>query len=52
MMKDYIHESKIKLVKEKILQPQTLIKTNQSLNAYEPDNYDWRYLCVAKMLHD
>ena len=52
IMKEYIYESKIKLVKEKILQPQALIKTNQSLNAYEPDNYDWRYLCVAKMLHD
>ena len=50
IMKEYVMESKKKLVKEDILRPQALQKKNKPLHAHEADNFDWRYMCVANML--
>ncbi len=51
VMKDYLYEAKSKLVKEDLLKPQVLAKKYKSHHAHDADNYDWRYLCVAQMLH-
>jgi asparagine synthase (glutamine-hydrolysing) len=51
VMKDYIHEAKVKLVKEDILKPHALHKKGKSLHAHDADNFDWRYLCVAQILN-
>lgn len=51
LMKDYLHEAKSGLVKEHILKPQVLTKKTRAHHAHEADNFDWRYLCVAQMLH-
>lgn len=50
VMKDYIYEAKSKLVKEDILKAEALQRKTKSLNAYDADNFDWRYLCVAQVL--
>jgi asparagine synthase (glutamine-hydrolysing) len=50
-MKDYLHEAKTILVKKDILRPQVLTKKSKSHHAHDADNFDWRYLCVAQMLH-
>ena len=47
---DYMHESKKKLVNNRILQATVLGKKILPLNAHEKDNFDWRYLCAAQML--
>ena len=51
VMKDYLYEAKAKLVKEDILKPQVLAKKTKGHHAHDADNFDWRYLCVAQMLH-
>jgi len=38
-----------KLVSEKILQPGILNISIQPHNAHDADNFDWKYLCAAKM---
>ena len=50
-MKDYLYEAKSKLVKEDILKPQVLAKKSKSHHAHDADNFDWRYLCVAQLIH-
>ena len=50
-IKDYLHEAKQVLVKENILKPQVLAKKSKPHHAHDADNFDWRYLCVAQMLH-
>ncbi len=50
-LKDYLYEAKSKLVKEDILKPQVLAKKSKSQHAHDANNFDWRYLCVAQMLH-
>jgi asparagine synthase (glutamine-hydrolysing) len=50
-MKDYIFEAKRTLIKEDILKPQALHKKTKSLHAHDADNFDWRYLCVARILN-
>jgi asparagine synthase (glutamine-hydrolysing) len=49
-MREYVFEAKRTLVNNDILKPQSLQKKNKSLHAHEADNFDWRYLCVARML--
>lgn len=49
MLKDYLHEAKSKLVKENILKPHVLNKKHHTLHAHDANNFDWRYLCVARM---
>lgn len=49
-MLEMIHESKKKLITEKILKPEVMNKKIQAASAYEKDNYDWRYLVSAQYL--
>ena len=49
-LQDYIQEAKRKLVSNGILKPQALNKKIIPYEAYHADNYDWRYLCAAKLL--
>ena len=44
-----IQEAKQKLVSEKILKPSVLNKDIRPLDAYEANNYDWRYLSASFM---
>ena len=46
-LREYVHEAKKALVKEKILKPSSLNKKTQPLGAYAADNFDWRYLIAA-----
>jgi asparagine synthase (glutamine-hydrolysing) len=50
IVQDAIHESKKKLVDQKILKPQTLHKKVQPQDAHAADNYDWRYLITANLI--
>ena len=45
-----IQEAKSKLVKEKVLKPGVMNKKIRPTNAYEKDNYDWKYLVSAQFL--
>ena len=45
-----VHEAKKKLIKEKILKPQSAYKPISALHSYEADNFDWRYFAVATIL--
>ncbi len=47
---DYIFEARQVLVDEQILKPQVLQKKSKGLPAHAADNFDWRYLCVARLL--
>ena len=51
LMKDFIYEAKARLVKEDILKPHVLAKRTKSHHAHDADNFDWRYLSVAQMMH-
>jgi len=48
-MGELIIESRQKLVDEKILNESILDKPIIAKTAYEADNYDWRYFCVANL---
>jgi asparagine synthase (glutamine-hydrolysing) len=48
-MNELIIESRQKLVDEKILNESILDKPIIAKTAYEADNYDWRYFCVANL---
>ncbi|MBX2939615.1 MAG: asparagine synthase (glutamine-hydrolyzing) [Ferruginibacter sp.] len=50
-VQDFIHESKKSLVQEKLLKPTVLQKAIKPMDAHQADNFDWRYLCAAHMLH-
>lgn len=50
LVKDYLHETKSMLIRENILKPQVLTKKSKAQHAHEADNFDWRYLCVGRML--
>ncbi|MFN8246431.1 MAG: asparagine synthase (glutamine-hydrolyzing) [Ferruginibacter sp.] len=50
-LKDYVFEAKQSLVDERILKPQVLQKKPRPLSAHAPDNFDWRYLCISRLLH-
>ena len=47
---DFIHVSKEKLVKEKILRPSVLNNKIIPLHAHEADNNDWRYMNLAQII--
>lgn len=49
-LKEYIQESKRKLVKNGILKKDVLNKKVNPLPAHAADNYDWRYMCAARIL--
>ena len=49
-LQDKIHEAKKKLVKAKILSPKALSKKIEPKSAYEDNNFDWRYLCIAEFI--
>jgi asparagine synthase (glutamine-hydrolysing) len=49
-MTDYVHEARRKLVNNGILKGTVLNKPIEPLSAGAPDNYDWRYLCVAQVI--
>lgn len=49
-LKDYMHESKKVLVDHHILTAAVLNKDIQPLDAHAADNFDWRYLCAARMI--
>ncbi len=51
LMKDFLYEAKAKLVKEDILKPHVLARKPKAHHAHDADNYDWRYLSVAQMMH-
>jgi len=46
-MQQLILSAKQKLVNEKILKPEVLDKKINALNAYDADNFDWRYLSAS-----
>jgi asparagine synthase (glutamine-hydrolysing) len=48
-MSELIIDSRQKLVDEKILNESILDKPITAKSAYEADNYDWRYFCVANL---
>jgi asparagine synthase (glutamine-hydrolysing) len=48
-LQDKIHESKKKLVQEKILDPAIVNTAVQPRAAHEAGNYDWRFLCAARL---
>jgi len=48
-MAEYVQESKRVLVKKGILKEEVLNKPVKPKDAHEKDNYDWRYLCAAKL---
>lgn len=50
-VQDFIHEAKKSLVQEKLLKPAALQKAVKPMDAHQADNFDWRYLCAAHMLH-
>jgi asparagine synthase (glutamine-hydrolysing) len=50
MMTDYVQEARRKLVNNGILKESVLNKPIAPLSAHAPDNYDWRYLCVAQVI--
>jgi asparagine synthase (glutamine-hydrolysing) len=49
-LQEYIHESKRKLVYNHILKTSVLNKKIRPLKAYDPENFDWRYLCAAQII--
>lgn len=49
-VQDLIIDSKQKLVNEKILKPSVLNQKIHASNAYEADNADWKYLCLAQII--
>ncbi|MEO6405969.1 MAG: asparagine synthase (glutamine-hydrolyzing) [Ferruginibacter sp.] len=49
-MIDLVHESRKKLIQERILKPQVQHKKILALDANDTDNFDWRYICAAQML--
>ncbi len=49
-VKEFIHESKMKLVNRCVLKQSVLQKPFQHGSAHEGDNFDWRYLCAAQCL--
>lgn len=49
-LREMVHEARAKLVKEKILHSRVLKKPLQPADAYDKDNYDWRYLSAAATL--
>lgn len=50
ILKDYIHEARKKLVNEHVLRPSVLNKNIIPLAAHSRNNFDWRYLCAAKLI--
>lgn len=50
VVQEMIHESKKKLVDEKVLSPGVLNKKIQLSNTYEDDGHDWKYLVSAPFL--
>jgi asparagine synthase (glutamine-hydrolysing) len=50
IMQDYLHEAKRKLVKKGILKSSALKKKITPKSANENNNFDWRYLCAAKII--
>lgn len=50
MMQDYLFEAKQSLVKKNILNPKVLQEKSHSLAAHDPNNFDWRYLCIDKIV--
>ncbi len=50
LMRDYVHQAKRKLVDNQILKPDALNKKHKAFDAHEPNNFDWRYLCVSQLL--
>jgi asparagine synthase (glutamine-hydrolysing) len=51
-VKEAIHESKRKLVEEKVLKPDVLNKSAIAKAAHEGDNYDWRYLSSSSLFRE
>ena len=52
LMTDYIHEAKKKLVSNGILKNEVLNKPIIPAGAHDENNFDWRYLCAAKIFHN
>jgi asparagine synthase (glutamine-hydrolysing) len=50
LLKEYMHESKKKLVTAGILRPAVLDKKVRPMDAHLADNFDWRYMCIARMM--
>jgi asparagine synthase (glutamine-hydrolysing) len=50
LFQEMIREARATLVKEKILHSRVLKKPLQPADAYDKDNYDWRYLSAAATL--
>ena len=50
IMQDYMHEAKRKLVNKGILKSSALKKKITPKSANENNNFDWRYLCAAKIM--
>ena len=48
-VQDSIMEAKEKLVREKVLKPETLTKPPNAQDAYSAGNYDWRYWMLASL---
>ncbi len=50
IMQQYLHESKRILVDNGILKQQVLQKKKNSLDAYDSNNFDWRYISLAQVI--
>ena len=42
-----LHEARVQLIGEGILNKKVADQPIKDLGAYEADNYDWRYLCAG-----
>ena len=49
-LKAYLQDAKKMLIQEGILRSEALQRKSRAKSVHEPDNFDWRYLCVAQML--
>ena len=49
-LQEYIRESKRKLVNAAVLSKKVLDKKIEPKDAYTDKNYDWRYLCAARLI--
>lgn len=49
-MQALVQDSKQWLINQRILKPEVLKQPIQPKSAYEPDNFDWRFVCMACFL--
>jgi hypothetical protein len=49
-LRERIQEARVKMIRAGILKKETEEMPITAKNAYDPDNYDWRYLTVSSLM--